>query len=93
MVITAEPGREFGFSRTEMFAGTVVWRYRFEPDGDGTRLTESYEVTRPITRLGWLIIRLFGGGRDRGDAIRDGMTQTVRRIRDTAERDARLESR
>jgi ligand-binding SRPBCC domain-containing protein len=93
VVVSADPGREFAFSRTEMFAGTVVWRYLFEPNGDGTRLTESYAVTRPITRLGWLIIRLFGGGRDRGDAIRDGMTQTVRRIRETAERDARLRSR
>ena len=50
IVITAEPGR---FSRTERLAGTLVWRYLVEPDGDGTRLTESYEVTQPITRLGW----------------------------------------
>lgn len=87
VVITADPGREFAFSRTEKFAGTLVWRYRLEPDGDGTRLTESYDVTEPITRLGWLIMRLFGC-RDRRSELRAGMEQTMRRIRETAERDA-----
>ena len=37
LVIVADPGREFAFSRTEKAAGTLVWRYRFEPVGDGTR--------------------------------------------------------
>jgi hypothetical protein len=50
VVTVADPGREFAFARTEPLAGTVVWRYRFEPEAGGTRITESYEVTRPITR-------------------------------------------
>ena len=44
IVMAAEPGREFAFARTERFAGTLVWRYRFEPEGTGTRVTESYEI-------------------------------------------------
>lgn len=86
VVIAAQPGREFAFSRTEKFAGTLVWRYRFEPDGSGTRMTESYEVTRPISRLGWFVIGRLYGCRDRRAELRAGMGQTLQRIRETAER-------
>src|SRR3712207_5309890 len=44
VVTAAQPGREFAFARTEPLAGTVEWRYRFEPVDGGTRITESYEV-------------------------------------------------
>lgn len=85
VVIVAEPGREFTFSRTEPLSGTVVWRYRLEPEGSGTRMTESYEVTRPVTRLGWFVIEHLFGGRDRRGALRAGMEQTLRRLRAAAE--------
>jgi polyketide cyclase/dehydrase/lipid transport protein len=87
VVIAAQPGREFAFSRTEKLSGTLVWRYRLEPDGTGTRLTESYDVTRPISRLGWFIIDRLFGCHDRRAELRAGMNQTLRRIRETAERD------
>jgi hypothetical protein len=89
VVIAAQPGREFAFSRTEKFSGTLVWRYQLEPDGDGTQLTESYDVTQPISRLGWFIIGRLFGCHDRRAELRAGMQQTVDRIRDTAERDAK----
>lgn len=28
VVVAADPGREFAFSRTEKFSGTITWRYR-----------------------------------------------------------------
>ena len=87
VVIAAQPGREFAFSRTEKLSGTLVWRYRFEPDGSGTRLTESYEVTRPISRLGWFIIDRLFGCHDRRTELHAGMQQTLQRIRETAARD------
>jgi hypothetical protein len=90
VVVTAEPGREFAFSRTEKFSGTLVWRYRFEPDGNGTRLTESYEVTRPVSRLGWFIIDRLFGCHDRRTELHAGMQQTLQRIRETAERDGHV---
>lgn len=43
-VLAAEPGREFAFVTDEGGRESTVWRYRFEPDGTGTRVTESYEV-------------------------------------------------
>lgn len=67
---TAGPGREFAFSRTEPFAGTVVWHYQFEPEGNGTQVTESYEVTRPVTRVGWFVIEKVFGCPDRRTAPR-----------------------
>lgn len=90
VVIVADPGREFAFSRTEKAAGTLVWRYRFEPVGDGTRVTESYEVTEPITRLGWFIIGGLYGLKDRRADLHSGMQLTLERLRGAAERTVRF---
>jgi hypothetical protein len=86
VVRVADPGREFAFARTEPFAGTIVWRYRFERDGSGTLITESYEVEKPVGRIGWFVIeRIFRAG-NRREVLRAGMQQTLVRIRDTAQR-------
>jgi ligand-binding SRPBCC domain-containing protein len=85
VVTAADPGREFAFTRTEPLAGTIAWRYRFEPEDDGTRVVESYEVQRPVTRLGWFVIeKVFRGG-DRRQALREGMRTTLERLRIAAE--------
>ena len=85
VVVAAEPGREFAFARTEHFAGTVEWRYRLTPDNGGTRVTESYEVTRPITRFGWFIIGGLAGCKDRRTDLRRGMDQTLERLKAVVE--------
>ena len=85
VVTVADPGREFAFTRTETAAGTIAWRYRFEPVDGGTRIVESYEVERPVSRLGWLVIeKVFRGG-DRREALRAGMRTTLERLRVAAE--------
>ena len=43
-VLTAKPGREFAFITDEGGRESTVWRYRFESEAGGTRVTESYEV-------------------------------------------------
>lgn len=86
VVLTYEPHREFAISRTEPFAGTVVWRYQLDPVAGGTKLTESYEVTRPVTRLGWFIIERLFHGHDRQSALRSGMLETLKRVQRAAER-------
>ena len=89
VVTVLEPPREFSFSRTEPFAGTVVWTYRLDPEGSGTRVTESYEVTRPVSRIGWFVIeRVFGCPDRRGD-LRRGMGQTLDRLRAAVEQGGR----
>jgi hypothetical protein len=45
-VLVADRGREFAFATEEGGNEGVVWRYRFEPTDGGTRVTESYQVTR-----------------------------------------------
>ncbi|TFV87368.1 SRPBCC family protein [Blastococcus sp. CT_GayMR16] len=85
VVTVAEPGREFAFARTEPFAGTIAWHYRFEPADGGTRVVEGYEVERPISRIGWFVIeRIFRGG-NRREALHTGMRSTLERLRVTAE--------
>jgi hypothetical protein len=86
VVTVVEPGRAFAFARTEKFGGTVEWTYRFETEGDGTRVTESYEVTRPIPRIGWFVIGGLFGRKDRRADLRAGMEQTLERMRTVAER-------
>lgn len=88
VVTIVEPGRAFAFARTERFAGTVEWTYRFEPEGSGTRVIESYEVTRPITLIGWFVIGGLFGRKDRRGDLRAGMQQTLERMRAVAERDS-----
>jgi hypothetical protein len=85
VVTVADPGREFAFTRTEPFAGSIAWRYRFEPADGSTRVIESYEVERPVSRLGWLVIeKVFRGG-NRREALRAGMQTTLERLRVAAE--------
>ena len=47
-VVTAEPAREFSFRTitTVLRPDSTVWTYRFEAAGDGTDVTEAYEVVR-----------------------------------------------
>ena len=85
VVTVAEPGRTFAFSRTEPFGGTVEWRYDFAPDGDATLVTETYTVTKPVSRFGWFIIGGLFGRKDRRSDLRAGMQQTLERLQAIAE--------
>jgi hypothetical protein len=85
VVTVVDPGRAFAFARTEKFAGTVEWSYRFDPDASGTTVVESYEVTRPLSRIGWFIIGTLFGRSDRRSDLRSGMESTLERLRAVAE--------
>jgi uncharacterized protein YndB with AHSA1/START domain len=76
-VMASEPGREFAFGVGTGDTPLNVWRYRLEPAGDGTDVTESFELARtPGLRLYWA---LFGWARGRTN--RNGMRTTLERIR------------
>jgi len=82
-VVAADPGREFAFETQQ--SGTR-WRYRFEPDGTGTIVTESREAWRDRP----LVARVFsalalGGVADHDDELRAGMRATLERLREVAE--------
>jgi hypothetical protein len=93
VVTVVEPGRQFSFARTEPFGGTVEWTYRFEPDGDGTLVTESYDVTKRLGRVGWIIIGGLFARKDRRADLRAGMEQTLQRMRATVEEQVSPEHR
>jgi uncharacterized protein YndB with AHSA1/START domain len=88
-VITAvDPGRRISWARTEPFAGTVEWTYRFEPDGEGTLVTESYEMTTKLSPIGWFIIGVLFARKDRRGDLREGMAQSLERVKAIVEAEA-----
>jgi hypothetical protein len=93
VVIATDAPHHFAISRTEKMGGTVEWHYRFEPDGEGTLVTESYEVTKRIPALGWFLIGVVARTKDRGGDMRRGMEQTLGRMRVVVESKTRSEAR
>ncbi|CAN5903406.1 SRPBCC family protein [soil metagenome] len=85
-VIAAEPGREFAFRRVAPGAGEVDWRYRMEPAGAGTTLTESYEVVRPSPAIVNWVSGVLLRVKDRDADLAKGMRQTLEGIKRAAER-------
>jgi Polyketide cyclase / dehydrase and lipid transport len=92
-VIVADPGREFTFITDEGGRESTMWRYQFEPRGDGrTRVTESYEVR-------WIPVwaRILDVPTNRHKELLAGMRTTLERLKTAAETDhphtaAQLES-
>ena len=84
-VIAAEPGREFAF---DVGKGETRWRYRFEPSGGGTDVTESVEVVKAPGAFGKLLTRLGTGlPWDAREAdLLHGIEQTLANVKAAAER-------
>ena len=76
-VLVADPGREFAFVTDEGGRESTVWRYRFEPQGDGsTRVTEGYEVRWIPT---WA--RILDVPTNRHKELLKGMRTTLERLK------------
>ena len=76
-VIASEPGREFAFGVGSPDKPLNIWRYRLEPSGDGTDVTESFELAKtPPLRLYWALL-----GWSRGRTNRNGMRTTLERVK------------
>ncbi len=85
VITVADPGREFAFNRSGPGIGSYTWRYTFEPSTTGTRLTESYQVEKPLAKaMDWLTHK-WVGSRDRDLDLREGMQVTLQRIKAAAE--------
>lgn len=81
-VTASEPGREFAFAVHG--PGEVVvntWRYQLTPSGDGTDVTESFEL--PGSTLNRLYWRLAGRARMRTNL--NGMRVTLEKMKVIAE--------
>jgi uncharacterized protein YndB with AHSA1/START domain len=76
-VLESVPGRQFGFGVGPAEKPLNIWRYELEPSGDGTDVTESFQLaqTAPL-RLYWAVL-----GWSRGRTNRNGMRTTLERIK------------
>jgi Polyketide cyclase / dehydrase and lipid transport len=86
-VLTAEAGREFAFVTDEGGRESTVWRYRFEAEGGGTRVTESYEVR-------WIPVwaRIIDVPLNRHKELLENMRTTLERLKVAAEARSRSAS-
>ncbi len=79
------PGREFAFGTGRADRPLNVWTYRIEPAGEGSDVTESFELAPTFgLRLYWAVL-----GWSRGKTNRNGMRTTLERMKAELERPAR----
>ena len=82
-VVEAAPGRAFSFETQQSGAR---WTYRMEADGTGTMVTEQRELFKQRPLVAKVFTRLVLGGDDsHSDELRDGMRQTLERVKVIAE--------
>ncbi|MCV7195137.1 SRPBCC family protein [Mycobacterium angelicum] len=80
-VTACEPGREFGFAVLVGDRPVNNWHYQLAPAGDGTDVTESFQLApSPLLNVYWVL----GGFLRKRRNIRD-MTKTLQRIKDVVE--------
>jgi uncharacterized protein YndB with AHSA1/START domain len=80
-VVVADPGREFAFDVDT----DVRWTYRFDADGSGTRLTESFEMLRDLRPQYAFAERWLMRVKDRRADLERGMATTLERIKRVVE--------
>lgn len=79
-VLVADRGREFAFITDEGGRESTEWRYTFTPAGDGTRVTESYNVRWIPT---WA--RIIDVPLNRHRELVENMRTTLERLKAAAE--------
>lgn len=77
-VIECEPNRRLawqthGPTRMGRFVGGRIWRYELEPVDGGTRVRESWDISRESVLTKWMV-------RSQGAATRQNMAATLARI-------------
>ena len=83
-IVVADPGREFAFEVDT----DVRWTYRFDAEGTGTKLTESFEMLRDLRWQYAFAERWLMRIKDRRADLERGMNVTLERIKRVIESDA-----
>ncbi len=82
-VVQADPGAAFAFETKQ---SGVRWTYRLKGDGDDTVVTERRERYKPRTQVATVFTTLaLGGVDDHDDELREGMRQSLERLKALAE--------
>ncbi|HEX9547620.1 MAG TPA: SRPBCC family protein [Acidimicrobiales bacterium] len=87
-VTLAERGNEFTFVRKAPgnLDGGTTWRYTFEPEDAGTRVTESFEQAKTPPAVAVFLGRVtLGVGDSRQQVMMDGVRTTLQRVKAAAE--------
>lgn len=84
-VTAAEPGREFTFVTGTAAKPQTIWRYLLEPEAGGTRVTESFELAKPIGPVSRLVTRLTTGVRDRRADLDENLRVSLANLKRVAE--------
>lgn len=84
-VTESELGQAFSFAVGDAGKPDTVWRYRFEPVAEGVRVTESFELTKPIGFGSRLVTRVTTGVKDRPADMEEGMRTTLAALKRAAE--------
>ena len=81
VVVAADPGREFAFD----VGADTRWTYRFDAEGSGTRLTESFEMLRDLRWHYAFAERWLMRVKDRKADLERAMAETLERIKTVVE--------
>lgn len=82
-VIRFDPEREFAFRVKD---NRAIWSFLLEPTATGTRVTQRRELPQGISEPSRRLTNWFMGGQESfASALRDGMQETLRRIKAEAE--------
>ena len=80
-VVDCEPSRRFSFGVGAPGKALNTWSYQLEPSGDGTDVTESFELTPKLAlRIYWACLGWARGKRNTND-----MRRTLERIKAVVE--------
>jgi uncharacterized protein YndB with AHSA1/START domain len=79
-VVTADEGREFAFLTSLGTKDGTKWTYRFDPDGDGTKVTESFELMNDMPGYLTFTEKYLMRIKDRRADLVENMQATLERI-------------
>jgi uncharacterized protein YndB with AHSA1/START domain len=84
VVTEADPGRVFAFSTLFRGHESTRWRYRLDPSGEGTRVSEAYEV---VSVPPWVrVLRALPGAKAKSERdTRRNLETSVKRLKAIAE--------
>jgi uncharacterized protein YndB with AHSA1/START domain len=80
-VVVCDPNREFAFGVGKPGDALNTWSYRLEPSGNGTDVTESFQLANKLPlRIYWAVLGWARGRRNRND-----MRRTLERVKAAVE--------
>ena len=84
--VVAADGTEFAFVTDFRGKDMTKWTYRFEPDGDGTKLSESFEMLTDMPGFIDFFEKRIMRVKDRKSDLEQNMQQTIERIKAAVEK-------